>query len=147
MKNNGKNSENIFEAYWGRLPTFADVYRFEDYADANFKASGRTRKIVAAKPSDYIITILGRTFYAEVKSIASGSRFNFSNIKASQWRSATKVSKASGEYFFFIHFLTSDRWYKVPAQAILRAEKKSLLEKDLLKYYWEPRQTSTKTKN
>ena len=90
MQNTGKPSEDIFEENMKALG--AHVYRFEDHADVN---KSRVRKrIVSSKPSDYLVTEKGLTAYAEVKSIAESSRFDFSRIEKRQWREATKVTKA-----------------------------------------------------
>tara|TARA_X000001388_G_scaffold60537_1_gene45924 strand:+ start:11851 stop:12303 length:453 start_codon:yes stop_codon:yes gene_type:complete len=134
MQNTGKPSEDIFADNLKMLG--AHVYRFEDHADVN---KGRIRKrIVSSKPSDFIITLGGVTAYAEVKSIAESPRFDFSRIEKRQWREATKVTKAKGYYFFYLHFLSIDEWFRVPASYILNATKKSLRYDEIshLQFSW-----------
>lgn len=131
-KNTGKNSEDIFQTFMEGQG--AHVYRFEDYAEANFGNARQKRKIVSSKPSDFITTLHGITAFTEVKSISKGTRFDFSRIEKRQWREAVKVTKAYGRYYFYLHFLESDRWYAVPAALILMMEKKSVQEKDVSEY-------------
>ena len=119
MSNTGKTSEDIFEAHIEAAGGFAD--RLSDLFDAV-----KQRKVTTRKPSDFIVTFNGETWYAEVKSVAEKDRFNFSSIQTSQWRSATRVTKAGGKYFFYLHFIAFNRWFKVPAKVILNSEKKSI---------------------
>ena len=130
MKNTGKSSEEIFEGNMTALG--AHVYRFEDHADVN-KQRLRTR-IVSSKPSDFIVTLNGHTSYAEVKSILESPRFDFSRIEKRQWREATKVTKAGGQYFFYLHFINIDGWFQVPASLILGWHKKSIRYDEITKY-------------
>ena len=119
LKNSGKESEDIFEAMIEDLGGFAD--RLTDMYDAS-----KNKMVTTRKPSDFIVTLNGDTFYAEVKSIEEKDRFSFQTIQPAQWRSATRVNKAGGNYFFFLHFKAFNRWFKVPAWVILNSEKKSL---------------------
>jgi penicillin-binding protein-related factor A (putative recombinase) len=130
MQNTGKPSEDIFEENMKALG--AHVYRFEDHADVN---KSRVRKrIVSSKPSDYLVTEKGLTAYAEVKSIAESPRFDFSRIEKRQWREATKVTKAGGLYYFYLHFISIDGWFKVPASLLLSWPKKSMRFDELTRF-------------
>lgn len=133
MSNNGKLSEELFEKKILKEDQDAYVYRFEDHAKLNY---GKliTKRIVPSKPSDYLVTQFGHTFYAEVKSTIN-ARFPFANLKRGQWRSGTKQLKAKGEYFVFIHFLTSNSWYKVPFNLFLETKRKSFTEACVAPYH------------
>lgn len=125
-KNTGKSSEEIFERWAENLGGF--VYRFEDLFDAKRKG-----KVANRKPSDFLLTIDGETSYAEVKSTVKPS-FTFSNIQPEQWRTAVKQTRAGGQYFFFVHFMTQERWFKLPARVIIDSVKKSINIKELGDY-------------
>lgn len=131
--NTGKSSEAAFEASYSERGAY--VYRFEDYAQVNAGRQTRQR-IVANKPSDYHITQRGLSFFAEVKSTTKPT-FSFSGIQKGQWIAATEVTAAGGDYYFFIHFLTSNRWYRVPARVILKHPNKSIKESELTLYSWQ----------
>lgn len=124
MANTGKSSEDIFEANVEAQGGFAD--RLSDLFDAV-----KQRMVTTRKPSDFIVTVQGETWYAEVKSISEKDRFSFQSIQPSQWRSATRVTRAGGKYFFFLHFIAFNRWFKVPAEVLLNSEKKSLTIREL----------------
>lgn len=125
-KNTGKTSEDIFERWAEQHGGF--VYRFEDLFDAKRKG-----KVANRKPSDFLLTIDGKTSYAEVKSTIKPS-FTFSNIQPEQWRTAVKQTRAGGQYFFFVHFMTQERWFKLPARVIIDSVKKSINIKELGDY-------------
>lgn len=113
MKNTGKPSEKIFEAFLDRLGKKACYFRLVDASEI----VGRTGKVAVsarAQPSDYMVTMNGETFYAEVKSTSSKTSFPFSMIKPSQFAAATKVIAAGGTYRIFIHRLDTDTWYMIP---------------------------------
>lgn len=122
-KNTGKTSEDIFENALTAVGAF--VLRNTDLYDA-----AKKRLVTGNKPSDFLVTY-GETWYAEVKSIESGNRFSFSSIQQEQWRVATRVNKAGGKYFFYLHFMAEDQWFKVPASVILQSDKKSLTITDV----------------
>ena len=94
-RNTGKDSEDIFEATVEAAGGFAD--RLSDMFDAS-----KSKMVSTRKPSDFIVSVNGETFYAEVKSISEKDRFNFQDIQPAQWRSATRATKADGKYFFFL---------------------------------------------
>lgn len=123
-RNTGKDSEDIFEAAVEAVGGFAD--RLSDMFDA-----AKSKMVSTRKPSDFIVSVNGETFYAEVKSISEKDRFNFQDIQPAQWRSATRATRAGGKYFFFLHFKAFNRWFKVPAAVILNSEKKSITMREV----------------
>lgn len=127
MANDGKHSEAIFEKYIESRGGF--LYRLTDLFDASKK-----QLVTGRKASDFIVTVDGRNEYAEVKSIEDKNSFKFSSIRTEQWRVATRVVKAGGDYFFYLHFLAFDKWCKVPASVILRHDKKSIQLKEVEQY-------------
>jgi penicillin-binding protein-related factor A (putative recombinase) len=132
-----KEAETAFRSSWERNPA-ADLYRFEDMADIKFGKQQATR-IVARKPSDYIVTYRGQTFYAEVKSVEKDPRFSFDKVQSGQWQRAVGVTAAGGRYLFFIYFGGVNQWFKVPASRLLElyhAGKKSANMKDLGGLEW-----------
>jgi len=126
LKNTGKNSEDIFESWVQKQSGY--LYRFEDFYDAKKKG-----KVANRKPSDYLVTLSGSTFMAEVKSTTKNT-FSFSNIQPEQWRNAIKITRAEGEYYFFIHLLALNEWFRVPARRIIDSAKKSINIKELSEY-------------
>ena len=132
-----KEAENAFRSSWERNPA-ADCYRFEDMADVKFGQKQATR-IVSRKPSDFIITYHGRTFYAEVKSVEKEPRFSFDKVQKGQWFRAVKVTNAGGLYLFFVYFGCVERWYRIPAGKLLErfhSGAKSINLKDLEGLEW-----------
>lgn len=144
IKNTGKSSEAFFEDTLKNQG--AHVYRFEDYLDVTRGLQSK-RKIISTKPSDFIVTYRGITAYVEVKSISTGSRFDFSRIEKGQWQTAFKVTreKSDGLYLFYLHFIESGHWYQVPAEQILNAVKKSVREDEITQFrcYMENNQEQT----
>jgi len=145
MTNNGKLSEELFEKKILLDDPQGHLYRFEDYAQVNF---GRqtTSKIVQSKPADYLLTKHGHTSYVEVKSTID-SRFPFKNIKRGQWRAGTLQTRAGGDYWVYIHFLTAKNWYKVPFRLLLDHPMKSLAEKDIKEFIVEEWSGCVSSKN
>lgn len=142
-KNNGKTSEEIFEAYWDARGKRSYYHRLMDTADV----MGRVRRalgkavpiagLLPEQPSDYFVVDAEHgTMFAEVKSSQAKVSFPFSNIKRCQTRAAKRALAAGGQYFFFIHALAHECWFKVPAQVILECEGASLKWSQLEKYRW-----------
>ena len=124
-KNSGKSSEQDFEdilcvAHGKRV----HIHRITDTAEVRGmnRGRGRTKK----QPSDYIVTEDGATYYAEVKSSHEKTSFPLKNIDPFQKGSARQVLAAGGKYFFFIHNLNNNQWFRVPAETVLNAERRSL---------------------
>lgn len=118
--NKGKPEEQELETFFAMMGKEADLYRFEDHAEVNFKRPGpKTRKIVSAKPADYILTWKGLTGYLEVKACEHPVRFSLSNIRPQQWHRAKRVAMANGGYEFWIKSLHLGKWFAVPANVML----------------------------
>jgi penicillin-binding protein-related factor A (putative recombinase) len=138
--NTGKPSEATFEAFWESLGKAAFCKRVTDSAEIQ----GRNRHLkarvtVPKQGSDYIVTLNGRMFYAEVKSTSDPKAFRRSLITDVQLGTARRQCAAKGEYFFFVHRLPTDTWYMVPAPLILNSEKGSLSwDVDLQPFIWKP---------
>jgi penicillin-binding protein-related factor A (putative recombinase) len=137
-KNTGTPSQSAFENIIAQLGKRAYIVRFPDAKEIKGRtgASGYT----VDAPSDYILTINGLMEYAEVKSTVDPVSFSISKIRTSQWNAARKQLAAGGDYWFYIHSLELDRWYRVPAQYLLfyRHTKKSHKWSELeeLHYRW-----------
>lgn len=131
-KNKGKQYEKDFcqeleDHYKKRI----FIQRNKDTGDA----SGRAGKlvIVAAQPSDFIVTLQGITAYVEVKDCNNKTSFPFSNIRESQWVASKQQVAAKGLYFFVVHH--QGTWYCIPAKVILdTTTRKSLPWKDIKEY-------------
>jgi len=131
-KNQGKSVEKDFcrelELHYKKK---IFIQRNRDTADA----SGRAGKlvVVAAQPSDFIVTLNGITAYVEVKDCNNKTSFPFSNIRESQWVAAKQQVAAKGLYFFVVHH--KGQWYCIPAKVILSTTtRKSLPWKDIKEY-------------
>lgn len=118
-----KKAEKDFEAAFKALGKRAFVHRLTDTAAA--KATSGKHAFVVAQPSDYLVVVEGRLFFAEVKSSSSATSFAHSGIRPSQLASARRVVAAGGEYFFFIKSEVLNKWFQVPAQRIFGSEIKS----------------------
>lgn len=124
---------DFFKAYGKR----AFVYRFQDTREA-MGITGSRRVFTQSRPSDYLVTHEGVTFYAEVKSSQHEVSFNLNNIATAQWNAAIQHTAAGGQYFFFIRSEHGEAWYKVPAEFLIqiRKERKSVRWAELSKFIW-----------
>lgn len=127
--NTGKPSEDLFLRWADNQKGF--VHRFTDLYDAKKKG-----KAANEQPSDFLLTLPGFMCYAEVKSTTKPS-FSFAQIQPKQWKTALKQTKAGGHYLFFVHFLTENRWFRIPARVILDSERKSLNIKTLSQFEFD----------
>lgn len=129
MKNDGTAAESAFE---GRVA--ADVlYRFPD-KKALVGLNGGRKVGDFPKPSDYLVTKAGETFYAEVKSVQSATSFPFDDIRPSQKSMALRQAKVGGRYDFFIFSYGLGTWFLMTAPqfaAAVEAGAKSIKFKDL----------------
>jgi penicillin-binding protein-related factor A (putative recombinase) len=75
-------------------------------------------------PSDYIVTISGQMFYAEVKSTQEKVSFKYSSFTKHQIIGMTRQAAAGGVYKVFIHHIPSDSWYVLDGPSILSDMKK-----------------------
>ncbi len=131
-KNKGKQYENEFckelEDFYKKK---IFIHRNKDTADA----SGRAGKlvVVAAQPSDYLVTLNGITAYVEVKDCNNKTSFPFANIRESQRNAAKQQVAAKGLYFFVIHH--TGTWYCIPAEVIHNTTTRKSLKWDDIKDY------------
>ena len=111
-KNTGKTSESLFESSIEHLGKAAYLYRFPDAAEVR----GRTGKIgfVRPAPSDYLVSMSGMFFLAEVKSTQDQTAFRFSLLRKTQSAHARMAWSAGALYFIFLHDLTRNQWYRIP---------------------------------
>lgn len=134
MKNTGEPSEIRFQEIMQKGCKSAYVFRLPDTKEVR----GRVGKgWVRAQPSDYIVTEKGLTYYAEVKSTWDPKRFKKSLITTDQRKAAKLQVRAKGKYYFFVHRLAANRWYKIPAEFILLGTNSSFLWEDLEMFIWD----------
>lgn len=131
---NWKAVEKEFESVFAAKGKGAFVHRVSDTAAA--KATSGKKAFVKAQPSDYFVVDEGHTFFAEVKSSQDLVSFPHSNIQPFQMASARRITKAGGDYIFFIKNLNTNRWYCIPAEVIIASEKKSTRWADVETYHW-----------
>lgn len=130
--NSGKKSERIFEKL------LEDKYKKSVYIERlpdTKSVKGMTGTgFVMKRPSDYIVTLNGEMFYAEVKSVTDEPSFSFSNLRPAQRNAMARQWAAGGLYKIFIHNLLTDTWYELNAGEVFCAEatgKKSIKWKDI----------------
>lgn len=109
-------AEKEFEGFYRKKGNY--LYAFEDTREA-LRTGGSRRVFTKARPSDYLVTSEGVTFFAEVKYCSNATSFPFSNIAPEQFAAALQCTMAKGLYLFFIKSSITNLWYKVPASVIL----------------------------
>lgn len=130
-----KSVEKEFEGVFALKGKDAFVHRLSDTAAA--KATSGKKAFVKAQPSDYFVVDKGHTFFAEVKSSQDLISFPHSNIQPYQMASARRITKAGGDYVFFLKNLNTGQWYCLPAEVIITSEKKSTRWADIETYHWK----------
>jgi len=132
-----KRAEKDFEGFMKARGKKAYVHRLTDTAAA--KATGGKKAFVVNQPSDYLGVLDGNTFFGEVKSSTNKVSFPYSNIKTTQMAHARRIIMAGGSYLFFIKSYALDKWYIVPAQAVINNKtSKSSKWTDLTQFEWDP---------
>lgn len=128
-KNTGVSSEQIFDAAMTKAGAY--VYKFED-AKALY---GKNKKAVAndPKPCDRLVVLNGVTYWCEIKSTNDSERFAFDLIKKSQLGYARSVINKGGPYFFYVHSLTHNQWFRIPAAMVLHR----ILNTEKRSFRWE----------
>ena len=120
MKNNGVKSEKIFE------DRMEEAYRknvfVERLPDTKSIKGAIGSGFIAGRPSDYLVTLRGEMFYAEVKSCSDPVSFPFSNFRKDQWKAMIRQNAAGGKYSVFLHNLLTNEWYRVECQEVLAAD-------------------------
>lgn len=134
MRNSGKPSEHIFENKISAHGKNGYFYRIPDAAEVR----GRTGRIgyIRKTPSDYIVTLYGETFYAEIKSTVNPKFFAKSFLKIGQKNAARQVLAAGGQYLIFIHSLATQEWYRVPANVLIETPKTTFSWTELQHFKW-----------
>ena len=109
MKNDGKEAERSFVAYWTAQ---GHIERLRDRKDLIALNGGRTL-LDFKKPSDYLVSGPDVPLhYAEVKSCSGATSFPFGQIEDGQSAAAQKeYLKGSQSYIFYIFSYAKGRWY------------------------------------
>lgn len=105
--------ERIFNDWHGKkvyLERLPDTRKIKGMMKSGF---------VQARPSDYIMTLMGQTFYAEVKSCGDKVSFPFSNLRPEQWKSMIRQKAADGKYYCFLYNTETKHWYVIEGRDIL----------------------------
>lgn len=129
MIKNWQDAEKYFESEINSLGKIAFIHQITDTKAVNNFGSNNTfevKSIVKDVPSDFIITVKGVMFYAEVKYCSSGTSFPFSNFTKGEWRAMKRQLAAGGRYYTFIYSRVHKKWYVLKAQQVLNTDKKSL---------------------
>lgn len=139
MKNTGKPTEKLFEDSITALGKDGYFYRIKDAA-AIRGLTGSIGRAVDATPSDYVVCMLGETFFCEVKSTQHETLFEFSLLKKGQNAHSSRIIAAKGGYRVVIHRLSTDQWYIIPMSVILHhtviTQRKSFTWEELESYRW-----------
>jgi hypothetical protein len=115
-KNDGTDAEEAFE----ELIAADDLYRFPD--QKMLRGLNRGRPVGDfPKPSDYLVTKAGATWYAEVKSCQSPTSFPFADIRPSQKAKALKMAVVGGRYDFHIFSYGLGKWFRMSCEAFAAA--------------------------
>jgi penicillin-binding protein-related factor A (putative recombinase) len=119
MRNNGKDAEKAFLERMYATPGTV-IERLWDQADLRGLNGGRA-VCDFAKPSDFIVTQKGLTFYAEVKSVQSASSFPLKNIEKGQRSAALRQAAVGGTYNFYLFSFDLGRWFLMDCQTFAKA--------------------------
>lgn len=121
MKNDGKESERSFEAYWTAV---GHCQRLRDKRDLMGINGGR---MVAdfAKPSDFLVSARDVPLhYAEVKSTVHKTLFEFKCIQPGQSAAAQREHlKGANSYRFYIFSYQLGRWFVMTCEQYAHALK------------------------
>lgn len=117
-KNDGTAAEDAFE----KLIKADDLYRFPDKKALTGLNGGR-KVGDFPKPSDYLVTMQGETFYAEVKSVQSATSFPFADIRPAQRAKALKMAAVGGRYDFYIWSFGLGKWFLMTEELFAMAAK------------------------
>lgn len=129
-------AEEDFANHWKGWGKEAYVYHFQDTREA-MGSLGSRRVFTQSRPSDFLVTFKGQTFFAEVKSSSDKCSFSLANIQPIQKACCKQVHAARGEYYFFIKSEVWLKWYRVPGGVIvglMAIEQKSVRWEDLKQF-------------
>lgn len=114
------DAQEEFESWFQGKGSF--VFQFEDAREA--MGISQSRKVFTkGQPADYLVTSLGVTFFAEVKSCHDEVSFPLSNIKRSQWSACIQVVAAQGQYWFYLRKEPEGLWFKIPGSFFVDLQK------------------------
>ena len=113
--NTGKPSQKIFEDILESMGKRAWFHRLTDSAEVNSRVRGPHKVAVKSQPCDYIVVLDGEVFFAEVKSTGDPGGAGLNLKRPSQVAFSRRIEAAGGKYYYFIHNLVADRWYRVTA--------------------------------
>lgn len=124
IANNGSESEAAFvEMITRNRGKLVYVFRLTDTKEImGAMGKGFTKK----NPSDYIVTLNGHMFYAEVKSTQEKVSFKFSSFTKGQIIGMTRQIAAGGKYNIYIHHIPSNTWYLLDGSTVLNEMKKKV---------------------
>jgi len=114
MKNDGKEAERAFLAYWTAK---GHVQRLRDLKDL-MGINGGKRVADFPKPSDFLVSAVDTPLhYAEVKSTVHKTAFEFKCIRPAQSAAAlAEASRGSGSYVFYIFSYALGRWFTLSCE-------------------------------
>ena len=93
------------------------IHRFPDSKDVSRRQYNNPNKfgprltLIPPQPSDFICTLNGDTFYAEVKA-TSNTKGIYTGLFTQQKNARTRIRAASGRYLYFVKNLNTGIWYK-----------------------------------
>jgi hypothetical protein len=132
MKNDGKEAEKAFEAYWTRR---GHLQRLRDARDL-MALNGGQRVVDFAKPSDYLVSSRDDSLhYAEVKSTTHATTFAFKCIRDAQSAAALQEARRGDRaYIFYIFSYATGCWYIMDClqyETVLASGRKSVKFEEL----------------
>jgi len=120
-----KICEDFIFKYFNRNKSCC-CFRFSDTHDT---FQGRGHGVVLAKaPSDFVITELGNTYYAEVKS-TENVKGTTKKLFDQQAARRDQILTSLGEYWYFVYSEAKDKWYILSGFEV--AQKPSVKWEDL----------------
>lgn len=125
-RNDGSASEELFvERMQKRYGAKFFAHKLTDTKSAG--------KLVKSVPADYVVTLCGDMFWAEIKSSNNKTSFPLSCFQKPQLLGMKRQEMAGGDYIVYIHRLATNTWYCVHSTEIehLSDGKKSINWDDL----------------
>lgn len=117
MKNDGTEAEaefeRIIETKFGKK---AFLWR---PADTKSVKGASKVGFTQGNPADYVLTLYGNMWYAEVKSCSDPVSFSFSQFTKAQHAGMVRQVAAGGFYEVYVFSTLRQRWYLIPASLIL----------------------------
>lgn len=117
------------QAFWDHCRSFGKacfIHRFEDNAEINGKNFHNIRQgrlISNEQPADFLVTLDGQTFFAEIKGTINAKGISTGLFKDVQLNTAQKQEAAGGVYWFFIFSHTMQKWYRLKREDVTCARK------------------------